>query len=402
MEEESAIRKRHEILQPLLDERAMRLLLAAEATAIGRGGIAAVVRATGASRPRVVRGIAEIEAGEPSAKGRIRRSGAGRKRTVERDPTLLSDLERLIDPVSRGEPDSALRWTIKSVRRLSDELVKMGHRTSHRMVADLLHDLGYSLQANRKVREGESHPDRNAQFEYIHGKVEEFQAARDPVVSVDTKKKELVGDFKNAGRELRPRGEPETVRTHDFPLPELGRATPYGVYDLSDNSAWVSVGVDHDTAQFAVETLRRWWCAMGQPAYPGARRLLVTADCGGSNGARLRLWKWELQRLADETGLEISLAHFPPGTSKWNKIEHRLFSFITQNWRGKPLISHEVIVNLIAATTTRTGLRVQSALDTNTYESGIRISEQQMQELNIRRDEFHGEWNYTILPRNQA
>jgi transposase len=402
MEEESAIRRQHALLQPFLNERQRRLLVATEAVALGRGGIAAVVRATGASRPMITRGIAELEAGDLLPEGRIRRSGAGRKRTVERDPTLLRDLESLIEPMSRGEPDSPLRWTIKSVRRLSDELVKRGHQTSHRMVADLLHELGYSLRANRKVREGDTHPDRNAQFEYINQKVEAFQASGDPVVSVDTKKKELVGDFKNAGRELRPKGDPEQVRTHDFPLPGLGRVTPYGVYDLSDNSAWVSVGVDHDTAQFAVETLRRWWYAMGQPAYPEAERLLITADCGGSNGARLRLWKWELQRLADETGLEIALAHFPPGTSKWNKIEHRLFSFITQNWRGKPLISHEVIVNLIAATTTRTGLRVQSALDTNTYPSGIRISDQQMQELSVRRDEFHGEWNYTILPRNSV
>jgi transposase len=403
MDEQSGIRRRHEILQPLLDERSRRLVLAAEAAALGRGGITAVARATGASRPMIARGISEIESTEePLPKGRIRRSGAGRKRTAEQDPSLLNDLEGLIDPMSRGEPDSALRWTIKSVRRLSDELVKMGHRTSHRMVAELLHELGYSLQANRKVREGDSHPDRNAQFEYIHAKVEAFQAARDPVVSVDTKKKELVGDFKNVGRELRPKGDPEMVRTHDFPLPDLGKATPYGVYDLNDNSAWVSVGVDHDTGQFAVETLRRWWYAMGQPVYPEAKRLLITADCGGSNGSRLRLWKWELQRLADETGLAISLAHFPPGTSKWNKIEHRLFSFITQNWRGKPLISHEVIVNLIAATTTRTGLRVQSALDPNVYESGIRISKQQMEELNIRRDDFHGEWNYTILPAAQT
>jgi transposase len=402
MEEESAIQRRYEILRPLLDERARRLVLAAEAVALGHGGIAAVARATGASRPKITRGIAEIAAGTPLPKGRIRRSGAGRKRTVARDPAILTNLERLIEPVSRGEPDSALRWTIKSVRRLSDELVTMGHRTSHRMVAELLHELGYSLQANRKVREGSSHPDRNAQFEHIHGKVEAFQARRDPVVSVDTKKKELVGDFKNAGRELRPVGEPEVVRMHDFPLPDLGKATPYGVYDLSDNSAWVSVGVDRDTAQFAVETLRRWWYTMGKPSYPEARRLLVTADCGGSNGARLRLWKWELQRLADEAGLEISVAHFPPGTSKWNKIEHRLFSFITQNWRGKPLISHEVIVNLIAATTTRTGLRVQSQLDTSSYESGIKISDQQMQELNLRRDEFHGEWNFTIGPRQRG
>ena len=400
MDQENGIRRRYAALMPLLDERTRRLVLAAEAEALGRGGVAAVARATGASRPMISRGVAELAAAEALPKGRVRRSGAGRKRTTEGDPALLTDLERLVEPLSRGEPDSALRWTLKSVRRLSDELVKMGHRTSHRMVAQLLHELGYSLQANRKVREGESHPDRNAQFEYIHEKVEAFRAAQQPVVSVDTKKKELVGDFKNVGRELRPLGNPEPVRTHDFPLPGLGRATPYGVYDLGENSAWVSVGIDHDTAQFAVESLRRWWYAMGRSVYPEARRLLITADGGGSNGSRLRLWKWELQRLADETGLEISLAHFPPGTSKWNKIEHRLFSFITQNWRGKPLVSHEVIVNLIAATTTRTGLRVQSALDTNTYASGIRISNEQMEELSIRRDTFHGEWNYTILPRN--
>src|SRR5215218_4343022 len=364
MEEQSGIRRRHEILQPLLDERSRRLVLAAEAAALGRGGITAVARATGASRPMIAWGISEIESTEePLPKGRIRRSGAGRKRTAEQDPSLLSDLEGLIDPMSRGEPDSALRWTIKSVRRLSDELVKMGHRTSHRMVAELLRELGYSLQANRKVREGDSHPDRNAQFEYIHTKAEAFRAAHDPVVSVDTKKKELVGDFKNVGRELRPRADPEPVRTHDFPLPDLGQATPYGVYDLNDNSAWVSVGVDHDTGQFAVETLRRWWYAMGQLTYPAAKRLLITADCGGSNGSRLRLWKWELQRLADETGLAISVCHFPPGTSKWNKIEHRLFSFISQNWRGRPLVSYAVILNLIAATSTAGGLTVESRLD---------------------------------------
>ena len=402
MDQENGIRRRYAALMPLLDERTRRLVLAAEAEALGRGGIATVARATGASRPMISRGVTELAAAEALPKGRVRRGGAGRKRTTQGDPTLLTDLERLVEPLSRGEPDSALRWTLKSVRRLSDELVKMGHQTSHRMVAQLLHELGYSLQANQKVREGESHPDRNAQFEYIHAKVEAFRAAQQPVVSVDTKKKELVGDFKNVGSELRPRGDPEPVRTHDFPIPGLGRATPYGVYDLGENSAWVSVGIDHDTAQFAVESLRRWWYAMGRAVYPEARRLLITADGGGSNGSRLRLWKWELQRLADETELEISLAHFPPGTSKWNKIEHRLFSFITQNWRGKPLVSHEVIVNLIAATTTRTGLRVQSALDANTYASGIRISDEQMEELSIRRDEFHGEWNYTILPRTMG
>src|SRR3954462_8345921 len=403
MEEQSGIRRRHEILQPLLDERSRRLVLAAEAAALGRGGIAVVARATGASRPMIARGISEIQSpGQPLPKGRIRRSGAGRKRTAEQDPSLLSDLESLIDPMSRGEPDSALRWTIKSVRRLSDELVKMGHRTSHRMVAELLHELGYSLQANRKVREGDSHPDRNAQFEYIHAKVKAFQAARDPVVSVDTKKKELVGDFKNVGRELRPKGDPERVRTHDFPLPDLGKATPYGVYDLNDNSAWLSVGVDHDTGQFAVETLRRWWYAMGQPAYPEAKRLLITADCGGSNGSRLRLWKWELQKLADETGLRLAVCHFPPGTSKWNKIEHRLFSFITQNWRGRPLVSLQAIVSLIASTTTSTGLIVKAALDTNQYATAIKVSDEELAGLQLQRHEFHGDWNYTITPRRKS
>jgi hypothetical protein len=399
MDIESAIRRRHELLAGQLDERARRLVLAAEAAAIGRGGVSAVARATGASRAMISRGAAELEEPVLLPAGRIRRKGGGRKRTVDQDPTLLGDLERLVDPVTRGDPESALRWTTKSVRRLADELVTMGHHTSHRMVAELLATLGYSLQANQKTREGASHPDRNAQFEHIHGKVEAFRAARQPVVSVDTKKKELIGDFKNVGRELRPKGDPEQVRTHDFPIEGVGRATPYGVYDVSENSAWVSVGTDHDTSAFAVETLRRWWYAMGRAVYPEARRLLVTADGGGSNGSRTRLWKWELQRLADETGIEITVAHFPPGTSKWNKIEHRLFSFITLNWRGRPLTSHEVIVNLIAATTTRSGLRVQSQLDPNTYPSGIKISDRQMQEIRIERDAFHGEWNYTLLPR---
>jgi transposase len=400
MDTEAAIRRRHELLAGMLDERSRRLVLAAEAAAIGHGGVSAVARATGVSRAMISRGAAELEEPVPLPAGRIRRVGGGRKRTVDQDATLLVDLEQLVEPVTRGDPESALRWTTKSVRRLADELVAMGHRTSHRMVAELLAELGYSLQSNQKTREGESHPDRNAQFEHIHSKVEAFREAGQPVVSVDTKKKELVGDFKNVGRELRPKGDPEPVRTHDFPIEGLGRATPYGVYDLNENSAWVSVGTDHDTSAFAVETLRRWWYAMGQSVYPEATRLLVTADGGGSNGSRTRLWKWELQRLSDETGLDISVTHFPPGTSKWNKIEHRLFSFITMNWRGKPLTSHEVIVNLIAATTTRTGLRVRSQVDHNAYPSGIKISDRQMEEIRITRDEFHGEWNYTLSPRN--
>jgi hypothetical protein len=309
-------------------------------------------------------------------------------------------LERLIEPLSRGDPESPLRWTCKSVRKLAQELGRRGHRVSHRLVAELLHELGYSLQANAKTLEGSSHPDRNAQFEHIDRKVRRFLRQAQPVISVDTKKKELVGDFKNGGRELRPRGDPEQVRVHDFVIPELGRVTPYGVYDVGQNRGWVSVGIDHDTATFAVESIRRWWRSMGKPVYRQAQRLLITADSGGSNGSRVRLWKLELQKLADETGLHISVCHLPPGTSKWNKIEHRLFSFISQNWRGKPLVSHEVIVNLISATTTQTGLKVRAKLDTNSYPPGAKVSKKQIAEINIRPDSFHGEWNYTIRPNN--
>jgi len=330
---------------------------------------------------------------------RVRRAGGGRKKTVETDATLKEDLERLIDPVTRGDPESPLRWTCKSVRRLAEELNQAGHRTSHRMVAELLHDLGYSLQANRKTLEGSGHEDRDAQFQHINERVKHHLAKHQPVISVDTKKKELVGDFKNNGRELRPKGEPEKVRVHDFVIPELGRAAPYGVYDVGSNTGWVSVGVDHDTATFAVETIRRWWRGMGKDSYPDARQLLITADSRGSNVSRLRLWKIELQRLADETGLAILVCHLPPGTSKWNKIEHRLFSFISQNWRGKPLVSHQVIVDLIAATSTRSGLKVRAEIDSNLYPAGIKVTDQQIAGLNIERDPFHGEWNYTIRPR---
>jgi hypothetical protein len=340
----------------------------------------------------------DVQAGDFRS-GRIRREGAGRRRLEARDATLREDLERLIEPTSRGDPQSPLRWTTKSVRRLAEELQGQGHRVSHQTVSELLHDMGYSLQANRKVLEGSSHPDRNAQFEYLNECVQLQLSLGEPVISVDTKKKELVGPFKNGGRELRPRGEPEPVRVHDFLIPELGRVSPYGVYDLGQNEAWVSVGTDHDTAAFAVASIRRWWESMGQPLYPAAQRLLITADAGGSNGYQVRLWKLELQKLADETGLEIAVRHFPPGTSKWNKIEHRLFSAISQNWRGKPLISHEVVVNLIAATTTRTGLKVHSALDSNTYPKGITVRDAEMLTLNLRREAFHGEWNYSLLPR---
>ena len=377
-----------------------RRFLAAEVRAIGRGGQAAVARATGAAPGTIRQGIRELSQGNLGAeKGRIRRAGGGRKRTVKQDPSLREDLERLVEPTTRGDPESPLRWTCKSVRRLAEELKRQGHKTSHRMVAELLHELGYSLQANRKTLEGSAHPDRNAQFEHLNQAVQLQLALGEPVISVDTKKKELIGPFKNGGSELRPSGEPERVRVHDFLIPALGRVSPYGVYDLAHNEAWVSVGTDHDTAAFAVESIRRWWRSVGQPLYPHATRLLITADGGGSNGYRLRLWKLELQRLADETGLEVAVCHFPPGTSKWNKIEHRLFSAISQNWRGKPLISHEVAVNLIGATTTRTGLRVRSGLDTGLYPAGRTVSDGELDALYLRREPFHSEWNYSLLPR---
>jgi transposase len=396
---EASIKARYEALRPWLDERARRLLAAAESQALGPRGISAVSRATGVSRRVIRQGMAELKAPAALGPGRIRRAGGGRKKAVERDPSFKTDLEKLLESTTRGDPEAPLRWTCKSLRTLTAELQRLHHRVSHQVVADLLHDLGYSLQANRKTKEGASHPDRNAQFEHLNGKVKWCLSRQEPVISVDTKKKELVGDFKNGGRELRPKGDPEKVRVHDFIDKALGRATPYGIYDIGRNSGWVSVGVDHDTAEFAVETIRRWWRSMGQPTYPRAKRLLITADSGGSNGSRLRLWKWELQKLADETGLRIAVCHFPPGTSKWNKIEHRLFSFITQNWRGKPLISLQAIVSLIAATTTATGLRVHSELDTASYESGIKVSDPAIAQLKLRRDKFHGDWNYEIQPR---
>ena len=400
MIDEAAIRQRHQVLAGVADERVRRLMLAAESLAIGRGGQVAVARATGVSRAMIQRGIREVMQPELQApKGRIRRPGGGRKAMVVIDPTLRDELERLVEPTSRGDPESPLRWTCKSVRKLAAELTARGHQTSHRMVADLLHDLGYSLQANQKTLEASQHPDRNAQFEYLNGAVQQQLWAGEPTISVDTKKRELIGPFKNGGRELRPTGEPEQVLTHDFIIRELGRVTPYGVYDVAQNDAWVSVGVDHDTAAFAVESIRRWWWSMGSAVYPKATRLLITADAGGSNGYRLRLWKLELQKLADETGLEIAVCHFPPGTSKWNKIEHRLFSAITQNWRGKPLVSHEVVVNLIGATTTTTGLTVKSELDMNQYPAGRIVSDAELSAIHIRREAFHGDWNYALLPR---
>jgi transposase len=401
---EAAIRRRFRLIERHLDERLRRLVAAAEVAAAGAGGVSAVARATGVSRRAIRAGAKELRARGAAAlaPGRIRRPGGGRKRTVDQDPTLLADLEQLIEPTTRGDPESPLRWTCKSVRRLAAELTRQGHRTSHRMVAALLQQLGYSLQANRKTIEGAGHPDRNAQFEHINTRVRASLRQGQPAISVDTKKKELVGNFKNAGREWRARGKPRPVQVHDFVQPELGRAIPYGVYDLGANTGWVSVGIDHDTAAFAVASIRRWWQAMGRRAYPRARRLLITADAGGSNGARLRLWKVELQKLADHLGLPISVCHFPPGTSKWNKIEHRLFSFISQNWRGRPLISHAVIVNLIAATTTTAGLRVRARLDTHRYPAGLKVSRTALDAVRLRPDSFHGDWNYTILPTASA
>jgi transposase len=394
----AAITARYEALKPVLDERTRRLVAAAESQAIGRGGISSVSRATGISRPVIRQGIAELKDPASLAPGRIRRQGGGRKKAIDKDTSLKSDLQDLLESTTRGDPEAPLRWTCKSVRQLTAELTRMKHRVSHQVVADLLHGLGYSLQANSKTKEGTNHPDRNAQFEHLNGKVKWCLGRRQPVISVDTKKKELVGDFKNIGRELRPKGQPELVRVHDFMDKDLGRATPYGIYDLGQNSGWVSVGMDHDTAEFAVETIRRWWRTMGRPSYPQATRLLITADAGGSNGSRLRLWKLELQKLADQTGLRIVVCHFPPGTSKWNKIEHRLFSYISQNWRGKPLRSFETIISLIAATGTSTGLKVHAELNRERYEAGIKVSDEELAQIKIRRDKFHGDWNYEIHP----
>ena len=400
MVDTAPIAARFKALTAVLDERTRRLLAAAESQAIGRGGISSVARATGISRPVIRQGIAELKDPTLLVAGRVRRQGGGRKKAVEKDAAIRSDLEALLESTTRGDPEAPLRWTCKSVRQLTAELKRLKHQVSHQVVADLLHELGYSLQANRKTKEGTDHPDRNAQFEHLNGKVKWSLGRNQPVISVDTKKKELVGDFKNNGKELRRKGDPERVKVHDFVDPDLGRATPYGVYDVGRNSGWVSVGVDHDTAEFAVETIRRWWRSMGQPAYPKATRLLITADAGGSNGSRLRLWKVALQQLADETDLRIFVCHFPPGTSKWNKIEHRLFSYISQNWRGKPLRSFETIVNLIASTTTATGLKVHAELNPQNYPAGIKVSDQQLDQVKIRRDKFHGDWNYEIQPRH--
>ena len=397
-----ALKGKFAVLGPLLDERTRRLWAAAEARSIGRGGVTRVAEATGMSRGTVRAGLKELDSGEPAAPrpARLRSPGAGRKALTTRDPGLVSALERQLDPVTRGDPMGPLRWTCSSAARLAQRLHSEGHPVSERTVNRLLHELGYSLQANRKTLEGRQHPDRDAQFRRIDRRVWAFQRLGQPVVSVDTKKKELIGAYRNAGREWRPKGQPEEVKVHDFIDRELGKAIPYGVYDLTANAGWVSVGVDHDTAEFAVHTVRRWWRQMGRHTYPDAKRLLITADGGGSNSSRSRLWKVELQKLADALGLCISVCHFPPGTSKWNKIEHRMFCHITENWRGRPLVSHEVVVNLIGATTTKGGLAIRSELDEGRYPTGRQVSDEQMDTLSIKRDAFHGEWNYSVSPRH--
>ena len=396
-----AIEIKYAALRNFLDEHTRRLWAAAEAQSLPYGGISAVSIATGLSRSTILSGMKELDktqkSSEPKENDRIRRPGGGRKSLTASDISLAHDLESLVEPLTRGDPESPLRWTCKSTRKLAEELNKNGHRIGDRKVADLLHDLHYSLQANVKTREGSHHQDRNAQFEYINNITTTFQNNLQPVISVDTKKKELIGAFKNNGLEWQPKGQPEEVQVHDFQDKELGKVTPYGVYDISKNEGWVTVGTDHDTSDFAIDTILGWWKRMGRRVYPCATSLLILADGGGSNGSRSRLWKMGVQRLANETCLQVTVCHFPPGTSKWNKIEHRLFSFITQNWRGRPLVSHEVIVNLIGSTTTKNGLHVKAKLSTKKYEIGIKVSDDEFASIKIKPKRFHGDWNYTIL-----
>jgi hypothetical protein len=401
MVEAEAVRAKFVLLSPHLDERATRLWAASEAIGLGYGGTAAVVRATGIAASTISRGIADLRVGDVLGAGRVRRAGGGRRRLTDTDPELLKELERLADDGERGDPERALRWCSKSQRRLAEGLRGLGHQICARSVAPLLLVLGWSLQANAKTREGRQHPDRDAQFRHINDRVAGALAGGQPAISVDTKKKELVGDFKNAGRELRPKGSPTSVRTHDFKDKALGKVAPYGVYDLANDEGFVSVGVSNDTAQFSVASIRAWWQQLGRERFPAARGVLITADCGGSNGNRTRLWKVELQKLADQLGLPITVCHFPPGTSKWNRIEHRLFSHISMNWRGKPLISHRVIISLIAATTTRSGLKVHARLDQTEYPKGIKVSDRELAAVQLTGDTFHPEWNYTIRPRPQ-
>lgn len=394
-----ALRRKYRALRPVLTERSRRVWAASEAVALGHGGIGLVEAATGISRSTISRGIRELDTRSTLPSERTRRPGGGRKRAVDLDDRLVADLDALVEPTASGDPDSPLRWTSKSVRHLAVELQAMGHTVSYRVVMQLLHAADYSLQANRKTREGEPHPDRDAQFQYLNAQVKRFQRQHRPAISVDTKKKELIGDFKNAGREWRPQAEPEPVRVHDFLIPANGKAVPYGVYDLTRNEGWVSVGIDHDTASFAVHTIRRWWRVMGRQVYPDTTALLITADAGGSNGSRVRLWKWALQQFANRTGLTITVCHYPPGTSKWNKIEHRLFAHIAMNWRGKPLVDLATIVSLIGETTTDTGLRIRSEIDEGRYPKAIKITDDQMARLQLTPHTFHGDWNYTLTPR---
>jgi DDE family transposase len=403
----ATVRQKYQALAPLLHEKAQRRWAACEARALGRGGISLVAAATGLSRPTIHRGLAELNSGPDTSEGgdpertRIRRTGGGRPRLTTRDRSLLKDLQDLVAPATRGDPMSPLLWTCKSTRHLAEALRTGGHDVSHQTVARLLTESGYNLQANRKTEEGKGHPDRNAQFEHINRKVRSFQRRGQPVISVDTKKKELVGNYKNPGQEWEPEGQPRRVKSKDFPDKELGKVTPYGVYDPTLNEGWVNVGITHDTAEFAVESIRRWWYRMGHQVYLEATELLVTADSGGSNASRSRLWKVSLQKLADELGLKIHVCHFPPGTSKWNKIEHRMFCHITENWRGRPLVSHEVVVNLIGSTRTRAGLRIQAELDTTSYATGVKVTNQELKAVRLKKDKFHGEWNYCILPHQK-
>jgi hypothetical protein len=393
------IRQRYQNASGFLDERGRRLFAANEALALGYGGVTAASMATGLARSTINRGIAELRAGRQDPRPRIRRPGGGRKKAQVHQPDLLAALEALVEDAIRGDPCSPLLWVSRSQRHIVTALTAQGFKVSQKLVGKLLRQLKYGCQANHKTREGASNPDRDAQFRHINTTVKAAIADGQPVISVDTKKKELVGDFKNGGRELRRQGDPEAVRVHDFVIPELGKAAPYGVYDIAANEGWVSVGIDADTAAFAVESIRRWWQKLGKPRYPNATTLTITADCGGSNGARVKLWKRELQRFANEAGLDVTVNHLPPGTSKWNKIEHRMFAFITQNWRGKPLVSHQVIVQLIGATTTNTGLKVYCEIDGNPYPKGVKVPDEEMIALNITRHAFHGEWNYTMSPQ---
>jgi hypothetical protein len=392
-----AIRQRWDADGSKRDERGRRLFAASEVRAAEWGGLAAVSNITGLARSTIERGLKDLDA-PPLAPGHIRRDGGGPRQLSERDPTLLQDLKRIVEPATLGDPVRPLLWVSKSLDKLATTLTGMGHAISPNSVRKLLCELGFSRQANRKAEEGSKHPDRNAQFDYINAEVLAAQAANQPVISVDTKKKELVGNYRNGGTDYRPKGDPKRVKVHDFEDKKLGKVAPYGVYDIAANSGWVSVGITHDTAEFAVSAIRTWREKMGRQRYPKAQELTITADCGGSNGARVRLWKVELQKLADETRLAIKVRHYPPGTSKWNKIEHRMFCHITQNWRSRPLTDRAAVVELIAATTTKTGLKIESAVDTRTYEKGIKVSKAEMNRLNIRGDTFHPEWNYTITP----